>query len=108
MATDKAQILSWTYVETAPGTDITQYIALGAWVGKNRDTALKFARAVMKGAQFARTNEGATRDINQAWTSLNPTFKDKVLLPQLGTGACVVRAWTETIKRNGPRKSGSS
>ena len=89
MATDKAQILSWTYVETAPGTDITQYIALGAWVGKNRDTALKFARAVMKGAQFAGTNEGATRDINQAWTSLNPTFKDKVLLPRLGTAVNV-------------------
>ena len=31
MATGKAEILSWTYVETAPGTDITQYIALGPW-----------------------------------------------------------------------------
>ena len=28
MATGKAEILSWTYVETAPGTDITQYITL--------------------------------------------------------------------------------
>jgi ABC-type nitrate/sulfonate/bicarbonate transport system substrate-binding protein len=85
MATDKAQIMSWTYVETAPGTDITQYLALGPWVARNRDTALKFARAVMKGAQFASTNEAATRDINQMWTGLNPAFKDKVLLPQLGT-----------------------
>jgi NitT/TauT family transport system substrate-binding protein len=85
MATDKAQIMSWTYVETAPGTDITQYIALGPWVAKSRDTALKFAHAVMKGAQFASTNEAATRDINQVWTGLNPAFKDKVLLPQLGT-----------------------
>jgi hypothetical protein len=39
----------------------------------------------MKGAQFASTNEAATRDINQMWTGLNPAFKDKVLLPQLGT-----------------------
>ena len=85
MATDKTQIMSWTYVETAPGTDITQYLALGPWVAKSRDTALKFARAVMKGAQFASTNEAATRDINQVWTGLNPAFKDKVLLPQLGT-----------------------
>ena len=85
MATDKAQIMSWTYVETAPGTDITQYLALGPWVAKSRDTALKFARAVMKGAQFASTNEAPTRDINQVWTGLNPAFKDKVLLPQLGT-----------------------
>jgi len=85
MATDKAQIMSWTYVETAPGTDITQYLALGPWVVRSRDTALKFARAVMKGAQFASTNEAATRDINQMWTGLNPAFKDKVLLPQLGT-----------------------
>src|SRR5262245_41265479 len=89
MATGKAEILSWTYVETAPGTDITQYITLGPWVEKNRQTAMKFARAVMKGAEFARTNEAATRDINQAWTGLNPAFKDKVLLPQLGTAVNV-------------------
>jgi NitT/TauT family transport system substrate-binding protein len=89
LATDKAEILSWTYVETAPGTDITQYITLGPWVEKNRATALKFARAVMKGAEFARSNEAATRDINQAWTGLNPAFKDKVLLPQLGTAVNV-------------------
>jgi NitT/TauT family transport system substrate-binding protein len=85
MATGKAEILSWTYVETAPGTDITQYITLGPWAQKNHDTAVKFALAVMKGAQFAGTNEAATRDINLAWTGLNPAFKDKVLLPQLGT-----------------------
>jgi len=89
MATGKAEILSWTYVETAPGTDITQYITLGPWAQKNRETAIKFARAVMKGAQFASTNEAATRDINQAWTGLNPAFKDKVLLPQLGTAVNV-------------------
>jgi NitT/TauT family transport system substrate-binding protein len=89
MATGKAEILSWTYVETAPGTDITQYIALGPWAQKNHETATKFARAVMKGAQFASTNEAATRDINQAWTGLNPAFKDKVLLPQLGTAVNV-------------------
>jgi NitT/TauT family transport system substrate-binding protein len=89
MATDKAEIVSWTYVETAPGTDITQYITLGPWAQKNPATAVKFARAVMKGAQFANTNEAVTRDINQAWTGLNPTFKDKVLLPQLGTAVNV-------------------
>jgi NitT/TauT family transport system substrate-binding protein len=89
MATGKAEILSWTYVETAPGTDITQYIALGPWAQKNHDTAVKFARAVMKGSQFAGTNEAATRDINLAWTGLNPAFKDKVLLPQLGTSVNV-------------------
>jgi NitT/TauT family transport system substrate-binding protein len=89
MATGKAEILSWTYVETAPGTDITQYITLGPWAQKNRETAIKFARAVLEGAQFASTNEAATRDINQAWTGLNPAFKDKVLLPQLGTAVNV-------------------
>jgi hypothetical protein len=50
---------------------------------------VKFARAVMKGSQFAGTNEAATRDINLAWTGLNPAFKDKVLLPQLGTSVNV-------------------
>jgi NitT/TauT family transport system substrate-binding protein len=89
MATGKAEILSWTYVETAPGTDITQYIALTSWVDKNRAAAEKFSRAVLKGAKFATSNEAATRDINVAWTGLNPAFKDKVLLPQLGTSVNV-------------------
>ena len=65
MATGKAEIMSWTYVETAPGSDITQYIALTSWVEKNRRRRVKFARAVIKGAQFAESDEAATRDINQ-------------------------------------------
>jgi NitT/TauT family transport system substrate-binding protein len=85
MATGKAEIVSWTYVETAPNTDITQYVALKSWVDKNRATAAKFVRALTKGAQFAASNEAVTRDINQQFTNLNPALKDKVLLPRLGT-----------------------
>jgi NitT/TauT family transport system substrate-binding protein len=85
MATGKAEIVSWPYVETAPGSDITQYLALTSWVTTNRDTAMRFARAVIKGAQFARSNEATTREINVAYTGLNPELKDKVLLPELGT-----------------------
>jgi NitT/TauT family transport system substrate-binding protein len=85
-ATGNAEIVSWTYVETAPNTDITQYVALAPWVEKNRATAGKFVRALTRGAQFAASNEGATRDINQQFTNLNPALKDKVLLPRLGTG----------------------
>jgi NitT/TauT family transport system substrate-binding protein len=84
MATGKAEIMSWTYVETAPNTDITQYVALKPWVDKNHATAAKFVRALAKGAKFADTNEAATRDINQQFTNLNPALKDKVLLPRLG------------------------
>ncbi len=89
MATAKAEIMSWTYVETAPKSDITQYIALTSWVGRNRETAIKFARAVNKGAQFANSNEAATRDVNLAYTNLNPALKDKMLLPELGTAVNV-------------------
>jgi NitT/TauT family transport system substrate-binding protein len=85
MATGNAEIVGWPYVETAPGTDITQYIALTPWVEKNRATAQKFVAAVTKGAQFAASNEAATRDINMQFTNLNPALKDKVLLPRLGT-----------------------
>lgn len=85
MATGKADIVAWTYVETAPNTDITQYIALKPWVEKNRATVAKFVRAVTKGAQFSAANEAETRDINQQFTNLNPALKDKVLLPRLGT-----------------------
>ena len=89
MATGKAEIVSWTYVETAPNSDITQYIALAPWLEKNRATAEKFARAVIKGAQFANANEAATRDINQQFTGLNPALKDTVLLPRFGTAVNV-------------------
>jgi len=85
MATGKAEIMSWTYIETAPNSDITQYIALTSWVDKNRATAAKFVRALTKGAKFAETNEAITRDINRQFTNLNPALKDKVLLPRLGT-----------------------
>jgi len=85
MATGNAEIVGWPYVETAPNTDITQYIALASWAQKNHATAVKFARAVSKGAQFAASNEAATREINQQFTNLNPALKDKVLLPRLGT-----------------------
>src|SRR5882757_10510565 len=89
MATGKAEIVGWPYVETAPNSDITQYIALAPWVEKNRATAEKFARAVIKGAEFANANEAATRDINLQFTNLNPALKDKVLLPRLGTAVNV-------------------
>jgi NitT/TauT family transport system substrate-binding protein len=85
MATGKAEIISWPYVETAPNTDITQYIALKPWVEKNRATVVKFVRAVIKGAQFIAANEAEAREINAQFTNLNPTLKDKVLLPRFGT-----------------------
>jgi NitT/TauT family transport system substrate-binding protein len=84
-ATGNAEIVGWPYVETAPNTDITQYIALTPWVQQNRATAEKFVRAVIKGAKFAASNEAATRDFNQQFTNLNPALKDRVLLPRLGT-----------------------
>ena len=59
MATGNAEIVGWPYVETAPNTDITQYIALTTWVEKNKALAAKFARAVAKGAQFAARSERA-------------------------------------------------
>jgi NitT/TauT family transport system substrate-binding protein len=89
MATGKAEIVSWPYIETAPNTDITQYLALTSWVDKNHDIAVKFARAVIKGAEFAKAHEAAARDINVAYTRLNPALKDKVLLPELGTAVNV-------------------
>lgn len=85
MATGKTEIVSWPYVETAPKSDVTQYLALSAWVEKNKDAAVKFARAVIKGAEFAKTNEAVAREINVTYFKLNPALKDKVLLPELGT-----------------------
>src|SRR5215467_6596484 len=107
MATDKAEILSWTYVESAPDSDITQYIALAPWVEKNRATAQKFARAVIKGAAFAGASEAATRDINQQFTNLNPALKDKVLLPRLGTAVNVAgtAATMELMRKYGLLKA---
>lgn len=83
--TGKVQVLGWPYVEVQPNGDITQYIALRSWVEKNRAAAQKFARAVVKGAQFLNDNEAAAREANQQFTNLNPALKDKVMLPRFGT-----------------------
>ena len=84
-ATGKVETIGWAYVETQPNADITQYLALTSWVQKNQGAAIKFARAVVKGAQFANANEAATREINQQFTNLNPALKDKVMIPRFGT-----------------------
>ncbi len=97
MATGNAEIVGWPYVEAAPDTDITQYIALTSWAQKNHALAAKFVAAVTKGAQFAATNEAATRDINVQFTNLNPALKDKVLLPRLGT-AINLKEMSHTIE----------
>ena len=81
METGKADILQYPMIETGPGNDITQYIALSSWVAQHHDTAIRFARAVAKGSEFANSNLAATRDINQQFTHLNPAYKDKVELP---------------------------
>jgi NitT/TauT family transport system substrate-binding protein len=85
MDTGQAEIVAWPQLMTAPGSDITQYIALAPWVAKNRDLAVKFAQAVARGAAFANSNDAVTRDINQQFTKLNPEYKDKVQLPFFGT-----------------------
>jgi NitT/TauT family transport system substrate-binding protein len=87
MATGKAEVVGYPYVETLPDSDITQYLALTSWVEKNRATAAKFARAIAKGAQFASvpSNEAALREANVQFTGLNPALKDVVMLPRFGT-----------------------
>jgi NitT/TauT family transport system substrate-binding protein len=87
MATGKAEVIGYPYVETLPGSDITQYLALTSWIEKNRATAAKFARAISKGAQFANVpaNEAALREANVQFTGLNAALKDVVMLPRFGT-----------------------
>jgi NitT/TauT family transport system substrate-binding protein len=84
MDTGKVEAIGWSYVEVQPDADITQYLALTTWVQKNPQTAARFARAIVKGAQFANTDEKAAREINQQFTKLNPALKDRVLLPRFG------------------------
>jgi len=85
--TGKVDTLAYTYVEAQPNADITQYIALTAWVKEHLSLANRFARAVVKGAEFANAsgNEAAVREANQQFTNLNPAMKDRVQLPRLGT-----------------------
>lgn len=86
MGTGKVDAIAYTYVETQPTADITQYVALASWVKKNPAAASRFARAIVRGAQFANSNEAATREINMQFTKLNPALKDKVQLPRFGSG----------------------
>jgi NitT/TauT family transport system substrate-binding protein len=83
--TGKVDIIGWIYVDVQPGAEITQYVALGPWVAKHPATAARFARAIVKGAQFANQNEAVTRQLNVEFTNLNPALKDKVQVPRFGT-----------------------
>ena len=102
----KVDAIGYSYVEVQPNADITQYLALTAWVKKNPQTAARFARAIVKGAQFANANEAATREINQQFTKLNPALKDRVLLPRLGTAVNVaeIRRTMELMLKYGLMK----
>ncbi|OFZ88310.1 MAG: hypothetical protein A2V78_00595 [Betaproteobacteria bacterium RBG_16_64_18] len=84
MGTGKVEVIGWSYVETQPNADVTQYIALTSWVREHHDLAVKFARAVIKGSKVANSNEAETREINQKFTGLNPALKDKVKIPLFG------------------------
>ena len=44
---------------------------------------------MIKGAEFAKANDAAAREINVAYTKLSPALKDQVLLPELGTAVNV-------------------
>lgn len=83
--TGKVDVIGWTYVETQPNADVTQYLALRSWVNKNRSAAVKFARAVIRGSKYLNENEAAAREANLQFTNLNPALKDKVMLPRFGT-----------------------
>ncbi len=85
--TGKVDALAYSYVDTQPGGDITQYLALTEWVKQHPDLAKRFARAIIKGSAFANApaNQAETREVNMTFTHLNPALKDKVQIPRMGT-----------------------
>jgi ABC-type nitrate/sulfonate/bicarbonate transport system substrate-binding protein len=87
LKTGKVEAIAYPYVEVQPNADITQYIALRAWVKNNPAVASRFVRAIAKGAEFVNSpaNTAAVRDLNQKFINLAPELKDSVQLPRLGT-----------------------
>jgi NitT/TauT family transport system substrate-binding protein len=81
------EALGYSYVDAQPNGDITQYLALTEWVQKNRALAVRFARAIVKGSEFANAeaNRSETREVNRQFTNIAPELKDKVQLPLMGT-----------------------
>lgn len=89
--TGKVNALAYPYVDAQPNADITQYIALTSWVNQHKELATRFARAVIRGAEFANTHEAITREVNQQFTNLSPAYKDRVTLPILGNSVDVAQ-----------------
>jgi NitT/TauT family transport system substrate-binding protein len=85
--TGKVDRLAFPLVETQPGAEITQYVALSEWVKKNPQLAQRFARAIAKGAEYLNNpaNLESVREMNVQYTGLNPAIKDRVVLPRFGT-----------------------
>ncbi len=84
LSTGQVEALGWIMADTAPGGDVTQYIALSSWTKKSPDIATRFVNALRKAAEFAEINEVVVRNLSVEFARLSPDLKDKVILPQFG------------------------
>lgn len=96
----QARALAYPYVATSPNTDISQYIAMTAWVKKNPDTAKRFVAAIDKAVAYINNpaNDATVRDINVQFTNLNPDLKNDVMYAKLGTSVNVAEI-TKTMEQ---------
>jgi NitT/TauT family transport system substrate-binding protein len=68
---DRIERIAWTISETAPGSSIAQYAAMRDWLGRNGDTADRFARALHRGVDWVEANRGgAVEELISSYTRI--------------------------------------
>jgi NitT/TauT family transport system substrate-binding protein len=86
LQTGKARVIAHPYQEVTPGMDVTAFFAKDTWLKANRDTALRFKRAMERATAYLRDAPKEERD---TWISKYSGVKTEVVaamnLPQFST-----------------------
>lgn len=66
----EARIIARQYIEVSPETLVATYAVSREWLGRNRDVATRFCRAMMKSDAFIQANSGEVRQIVGSFTRI--------------------------------------
>jgi NitT/TauT family transport system substrate-binding protein len=80
LATGKARVISYPYVEAHPGVDLGGFIASEKWLRANPATADHFQRALARGVAYMNEDEARARREVIEYTKMDPAIANKMHL----------------------------
>ena len=81
LATGRARVISYPYVEVTPGVDLGGFIATQKWLRANPNAADHFARALARGTAYMNESDARARQEIIEYTKMDPAIANKMHLP---------------------------